>query len=155
VLQVEDEQKLKPNTVYVIPPNRRLVLSDGTIASMPFDEPRGQRAPIDLFFRSLADQQGDGFAVVLSGAGSDGVVGVKAIKEGGGLIIVQDPKDAEYPSMPRSAIATGVADVIAPVADIPTHLANLVRNKKLIQIHQIEGEDDSALRRIIAFLRAR
>ena len=77
------------------------------IAAAAFDEPRGHRAPIDLFFRSLAEQHGDGFAIILTGAGSDGAVGVRAVKEAGGIILVQDPNEAEYPSMPRSAIATG------------------------------------------------
>ena len=84
----------------------RLVLADDTISTLPFDEPRYQRAPIDLFFRSLAEQQKDGmaYAIVLTGAGADGAIGVKAIKESGGIVLVQDPSDAEFPSMPRSAI---------------------------------------------------
>ena len=71
--------------------------------------------PIDLFFRSVAERLGDGFAVILSGAGSDGAVGVRAVKEAGGIILVQDPNEAEYASMPRSAIATGVADFEPPI----------------------------------------
>ena len=67
----------------MIPPNRRLLISDKFIETASFEEPRGQRAPIDLFFRSLATQHGDGFAIVLSGGGSDGSVGVRAIREMG------------------------------------------------------------------------
>src|SRR5262245_41222858 len=70
VHQVDAKMPLQANSVYVIAPDRRLVITDGDISSLPFDEPRGQRAPIDLFFRSLAEQHGDGFAVVLTGAGS-------------------------------------------------------------------------------------
>ena len=72
VAAVTDTVPLEGNRVYVIPPDRRLEISDRSIAAVPFDEPRGRRAPIDLFFRSLARQLGDGFAIVLSGGGSDG-----------------------------------------------------------------------------------
>src|SRR5215470_8602148 len=89
---------LQPDHVYVIPPDRRLHITDDEIATAEFDEPRGKRAPIDLFFRSLAEQTGDGCAVILTGAGSDGVVGVRAVKESGGIILVQDPSEAEFPS---------------------------------------------------------
>ena len=118
VNQVQDQVRLEANTVYVIPPNRRLLITDQDIGTFPFDEPRGRRSPIDQFFVSLADQHGDGYAIILSGAGSDGSQGLKAIKEGGGLILVQDPEEAEYGSMPRSAIATGLADFVAPVRQI-------------------------------------
>lgn len=155
VHQVDEKMRLEANCVYVIAPDRRLVITNGDIASLPFDEPRGQRAPIDLFFRSLAEQHGDGFAIVLTGAGSDGVVGIKAIKEAGGLILVQDPKDAEYSSMPRHAIATGVADVVAPVAELPAKLAELARQKHRMLAQNVRDDEDGSLRRILAFLRAR
>lgn len=155
VREVEEQQPLEPNCVYVIAPDRQLLISNGDIASVPFEEPRGKRAPIDAFFRSLAEQHGDGFAIVLSGAGADGMIGIKAIKEAGGVVIVQDPKDAEYSSMPRSAISTGLADVVAPANAIPGILADLVRNKHRIQEHQVADDAESALRRILAFLRAR
>ena len=75
VNQVQDRVRLEPNTVYVIPPNRRLLITDQDIGTFPFDEPRGRRSPIDQFFVSLADQHGDGYAIILSGAGSDGSQG--------------------------------------------------------------------------------
>src|SRR5262249_19116909 len=106
---------LTPNTVLIIPPNLRLEVANNHIATEPFDEPRGKRAPIDLLFRSLGERHGDGFAVVLSGNGSDGAVGLKTIKENGGVILVQDPAEAEFGPMPRSAIATGLADAVLPV----------------------------------------
>ena len=95
----------------------RLHIVDHEISAHAFDEPRGHRAPIDMFFRSLAEQHGDGFAVILSGAGSDGAIGVRAVKEAGGIVLVQDPNEAEYSSMPRSAIAMGVADFVLPVRE--------------------------------------
>src|SRR5581483_9747714 len=103
-------------------PGRRLRISDHELSTAEFDEPRGQRAPIDLFFRSLAEQHGDGFAIILTGAGSDGAIGVRAVKEAGGLILVQDPGEAEFPSMPSSAIATGIADVVLPVRELAARL---------------------------------
>jgi two-component system, chemotaxis family, CheB/CheR fusion protein len=92
VIEIGTRQHLEANHVYVIPPDRRLQMIDHEISALEFDEPRGQRAPIDLFFRSLAEKLGDGFAVILSGAGSDGSTGVRAVKEAGGIILVQEPK---------------------------------------------------------------
>jgi two-component system CheB/CheR fusion protein len=149
VTQVEGTAALKPDHVYIIPPNRGLRISDDEVSAHEFDEPRGKRAPIDLFFQSLADQHGDGFAIILTGAGSDGAVGVKAVKEAGGIILVQDPSEAEYPSMPRSAIATGVADFILPVREIATRVAELARNKQSM-FSQLRDSDEGYLRRILA-----
>ena len=118
VAQVNEPAPLEPDHVYVIPPDRHLRISDNEISAHEFDSPRGRRAPIDLFFRSLAEQHGDGFAIILTGAGSDGAVGLKAVKEAGGIILVQDPNEAEYASMPRSAIATGLADFVLPLREI-------------------------------------
>jgi two-component system, chemotaxis family, CheB/CheR fusion protein len=128
---------------------------DHEVSAMVFDEPRGQRSPIDLFFRSLAEQLGDGFAVILSGAGSDGAIGVRAVKEAGGIILVQDPNEAEYASMPRSAIATGVADFILPARDIGKRLVDLIRIKESVATPDIRNFDEELLRRILAHLRAR
>ena len=96
VVQVTARERVQADHVYVISPDRRLQLVDHEISAFAFDQPRGQRAPIDLFFRSLADQLGEGFAVILSGAGSDGALGARAVKESGGIILVQDPNEAEY-----------------------------------------------------------
>jgi chemotaxis response regulator CheB len=93
-------------------------LIDHEISPTEFEEPRGKRAPIDGFLRSATERTGDGFAIILSGAGSDGAIGVRAVKEAGGIILVQDPEEVEYSPMPRSAIASGVADFILPVRDL-------------------------------------
>src|ERR1043165_1014488 len=130
VVQVADRTKLEPNHVYVIPPARQLELVDHEISAKPFDEPRGQRAPIDLLFRSVAERLGDGCAVILSGAGSDGARGVRAVKESGGIILVEDPDEAEYSSMPRAAIATGVVDFILPVQELARRLGGLIKGKQ-------------------------
>ncbi len=142
VQQVNRKETLEPNKIYVIPPDRKLLITDHEIATSHFDEPRGKRSPIDQFFRSLADQHGDGFAVVLTGAGSDGTVGAKAIKEAGGLILVQDPEEAEYPSMPRSAIATGLADVVAPVRELARQLVELLKVKAHVPAETLAPDDE-------------
>jgi len=156
VIQVNKREPLATDTVYVIPPNRRLLISDNAIETAPFDEPRGQRAPIDLFFRSLAEQHGDGFAVVLSGGGSDGAIGVKAMREKGGLILVQDPSEAEHASMPRNAIAAG-ADFVLPVREIAAQLVELARTKAHVNVRALEekASSDELVRRILGLLRAK
>src|SRR5581483_5777179 len=155
VSQVTDRTSIKPNHVYVIPPDRRLEMSDHEVVPLRFDEPHGRRLPIDQFFRSVAEKLGDGFAIILSGAGSDGVVGVRAVKESGGIILVQDPAEAEYPSMPRSAIATGVADVILPVQGIAARLVDLIRLKRYNRLAAGPKIDEDQFRRILAHLRVR
>jgi two-component system CheB/CheR fusion protein len=120
VVAVTGSMPLMADRVYVIPPDRQLEISDNEIAAVSFEEPRGHRAPIDTFFRSLATQKGDGFAVILSGGGSDGAVGIKAVKEAGGIILVQDPAEAEFSSMPSAAIATEGVDFVLPIRDVQT-----------------------------------
>jgi two-component system CheB/CheR fusion protein len=159
VAQVELSAKLENNHVYVIAPNSRLVVADHTISAFPFDEPRSQRAPIDLFFRSLAERHTDGFAyaIVLTGAGADGTIGVKCIKEAGGIVLVQDPNEAEYPSMPRSAIAADVADFVLPLRDLAEQLVELLKNGKgePSPAAGLDNDDEGMLRRILAHLRVR
>src|SRR5215216_6460541 len=106
VRQVDGLVRVEKDHVYVIPPNRRLTMADSQIDLTEFNEPRGQRAPIDYFFRSLARGHPNSVGIILSGGGTDGAVGVKAIKEEGGLLMVQHPDEAEYNSMPNAAIAT-------------------------------------------------
>jgi two-component system CheB/CheR fusion protein len=154
VQQVNDAPKLQPNCIYVIPPDRELVIEGDDVAARPFSEPRGQRAPIDMFFRSVAAGRGDGLAVVLSGSGADGSLGVRAIKESGGVVFAQDPADAEYSMMPQNAIATGAADFVAPIPELVERLTEVARSRDAVRSL---GADDAAneLRRIIGFLRAR
>ncbi len=155
VIQVTNREALEADHVYVIAPDRRLQLVDHEISALAFDEPRGQRAPIDLLLRSLADQLGDGFAVIMSGAGSDGTIGVRAVKEAGGIILVQDPNEAEYSSMPRSAIATGVADFILPVRALANQLVALIGVKSSVSATDSHNFDEELLRSILAYLRVR
>ena len=155
VHQITKKTELKHDCIYVIPPDRQLRISDDEIAAVPFREPRGQRTPIDLFFRSLAEQHSDGFAVILTGAGSDGAIGVRAVKESGGIILVQDPEEAEYPSMPSSAIATEAADFVLPVKDLAGRLTELLREKPRPPRLPKDTDGEELLRRILAHLRVR
>ena len=155
VAQVSGRIPLEPGHVYVIPPNRQLLVIDQHLAIAEFDEPRWQRAPIDLFFRSLAAQRGDDFAIILSGAGSDGSVGIKAVKEAGGIILVQDPDEAEYGSMPRSAIATGLADFVLPLREIAGRLPELIRNRRNPLLDVLTETDGEAMQRVLSHLRVR
>ncbi len=155
VAQVVGRVALQPRHVYVIPPNRQLLATDHHLALAEFDEPRWQRAPIDIFFRSLAGQHGDDFAVILSGAGSDGSVGIKAVKEAGGIILVQDPDEAEYGSMPRNAIATGMADFVLSVREIAERLPGLVRDRRNPNAGALSETDGEAMQRILSYLRVR
>ena len=123
VVQVSDRLKIKPDHVYVIPPNKNMSLLHEILHLLDPGEPRGLRLPIDFFFHSLADdlhQQSIG--LILSGMGSDGSLGLRAIKEKGGGSFVQDPSSAKFDGMPRSAIAACTPDIIAPVEELPGKL---------------------------------
>ncbi len=155
VTQIGARDRLQADHVYVIPPDRSVLVVDHEVSATQFVEPRGHRTPIDLFFRSVAERLGDGFAVVMSGAGSDGAIGVRAIKEAGGIILVQDPAEAEYSSMPHSAIATGAADFILPVSELAKRLVDLIRIKQSDAVPDIRHFDEQLLRRTLAHLRQR
>ncbi|MDX1548417.1 MAG: chemotaxis protein CheB, partial [Rhodothermales bacterium] len=135
VLQVEDGTHVEPNHVYVIPPGTSLSIEGGVLRLSDPVKRRGHRAPIDLFFRSLAEDQGErAVAVVLSGTGSDGTLGLKAVKERAGITMAQDPDDAEYDGMPRSAIATGLVDVALPAGELARKLVEYSRNADRIRL---------------------
>ncbi|HVY86834.1 MAG TPA: chemotaxis protein CheB [Caulobacterales bacterium] len=120
VRQVVDGAAIEPNCVYLIPPNASLIIERAKLKLSEFSEPRGFRRPIDVFFRSLAVDQGSNAAcVVLSGTGADGSEGLRAVKEAGGLTLVQDPGSAKYDGMPKSAAATGLVDKVLNVPDMP------------------------------------
>jgi two-component system, chemotaxis family, CheB/CheR fusion protein len=155
VQEVEDEAELRADCVYVIAPGRQLRIADHHIAALPFDTPRGQRAPIDLFLGSLAAQHSDAFAVILTGAGADGAVGVRAIKEAGGIVLVQDPDEAEYSSMPRNAIATEAADFVLPLQALAERLVDLIGNRNRTVESLREETQNEELRRILSLVRAR
>jgi two-component system, chemotaxis family, CheB/CheR fusion protein len=123
VFEVEDGMAVRPNCAYIIPPNRDMAILNGTLLLLEPSSPRGMRLPIDYFFRSLAqDQREQAICIVLSGSGSDGMLGVRAIKGEGGMVMAQEPETAEYDNMPRSAIATGLVDYVLPPAEMAAQL---------------------------------
>jgi len=128
VQQVTDTVRVEANHVYVIPPGKTLSSANGHLTCGDLTGDAGRRVAVDLFFRTLADTHGpNAAAIVLSGADGDGAIGIKRIKERGGLTIAQDPDEAEHSGMPRSAIATGMVDWILPVRDMPTRLGAYTR----------------------------
>jgi two-component system CheB/CheR fusion protein len=123
VFQVEDGMVIKPNCAYIIPPNRDMALVNGALQLLEPTLARGIRLPIDFFFRSLAQDQHDrAVCIVLSGTGSDGALGVRAVKGEGGMVMAQTPESTEYDGMPRSAIATGMVDFVLPPNEMPAKL---------------------------------
>jgi two-component system CheB/CheR fusion protein len=123
VTQVTEEQEIEPNHIYVIPPGRNLSTINSHLRLSSIEENREGRAPIDHFFETLANTHGPrSIGVILSGTGADGSFGVRKIKEQGGLTIAQDPKEAQFDSMPHNAIATGQVDFVLPMAEMPWHI---------------------------------
>jgi two-component system CheB/CheR fusion protein len=128
VLQVNEPVALQPNHVFVAPPNRNLFAVGDQLGLAALEEQRSERAPIDYFFRTVANTlRMRAICVVLSGSGSDGTQGLRSVKEMGGLTVAQDPADAEYDAMPKSAIATGQVEIVLPVEDIAAKLLEYVR----------------------------
>ena len=168
VMVATDGATVKPNSVYVIPPGKFLASVNGHLRLVDAEDHRGKRAAVDYFFRTLAETHGgQSLAVVLSGAGGDGALGLKRVKELGGLTIAQDPDEAEHPDMPRSAIATGVVDWVLGVKEMPAKLLAYVKQRGEIKLPGEEGphpaepvelspdEHKAALRDVLAFLNTR
>ncbi|MFC1509083.1 chemotaxis protein CheB [Candidatus Omnitrophota bacterium] len=129
VYQIEDKVEIKPDCIYITAPNKEIAILQGKLHLMVPTERHGLRLPIDYFFRSLADERSEkAICIVLSGTGTDGTLGVKAVKGNGGLAIVQEEKSAKYDGMPRSAISTGVVDYILPVEDMPENIIKYVKH---------------------------
>ncbi len=127
VSEVKDGMVVSPNCAYIIPPNKDMAFINGALQLLKPAAPLGQRLPIDFFFRSLAlDQHQHAIGIVLSGTGSDVTAGIRAIKAEGGIALVQKLESAEYDGMPRSVIATGLADFILPPAEMPKQLISYV-----------------------------
>jgi two-component system, chemotaxis family, CheB/CheR fusion protein len=157
VIQVKDRTKVRPDWVYVIPPNRDMSILHGVLHLLEPAAPRGLRLPIDFFLRSLAlDQQERSIGVILSGMGSDGTLGLRAIKEKAGVVLVQEPATAKFDGMPRSAIDAGLADMVAPVEALPGKIIAYLQRAPLIAQTEVALEDkaQSALEKVVTLLRA-
>jgi len=157
VVQVRDRLRVEPDTVYVIPPNKDMSILHGVLHLLVPTAPRGLHLPIDFFFRSLADDQRNrSIGVVLSGMGSDGTLGLRAIKEKEGGTFVQSIAAAKFSGMPQSAIDAGLADVVAPAEELPVRIAAYERRVPGISRPETAIEDQhlSALEKVFVLLRA-
>jgi two-component system CheB/CheR fusion protein len=159
VTQVRETVTLAPSHVYVIPPNSSLRVSSGSLVLSPQTQFEQRKAPVDIFFRTLADAYGEkAAAVVLSGTGSDGSSGLKRVKEYGGLTMVQDPDEAEHGEMPATALATGLVDYVLPVAEMPRRIVEYherASESAAVPRGPSPREETEALRDIMTLLRAR
>jgi two-component system, chemotaxis family, CheB/CheR fusion protein len=156
VYQAKDRMVVEPNCVYVIPPNKSMSILRGTLYLFKPIEARGLRLPVDFFLRSLADDRQELCAgVILSGMGSDGSIGIRAIKEKNGIVMVQDPVTAKFDSMPRNAIASVIVDIVAPPGQLPEKLYAFLKHIPRVRTdRQVETKDKSALDKVIILLRA-
>lgn len=160
VVEVQDQMQVEPDHVYVIPPNREMAIFHGVLQLSVPEQPRGKRMPIDAFLHSLAEDQGElAIGIILSGTGTDGTLGLRAILGAGGVSLVQEPATAKYNGMPDSAIDAGYATLVLPVEKMPEALMSGLRahnmpqpaptvitsdiNKILMQLHSATGHDFS------------
>jgi two-component system, chemotaxis family, CheB/CheR fusion protein len=159
VAQAIDGMPLERNCVYVIPPHAYLSVRDGMLRLIQPPALHGARLPFDFFLHSLANGYGErAVCVILSGTGADGSVGLKAISEKGGLVIAQDPEEAAFDGMPRSAISTGAVNLVLPVGEIPQALIRYAGHPYLTDGSGAASSnkyDDKSLSEIIELLRTR
>lgn len=157
VFEVKDGMEVAPNCAYIIPPNRDMAFLNGSLQLLAPSAPRGLRMPIDFFFRSLAhDQHERAICIVLSGTGSDGTLGVRAIKGEGGMVMAQTPASTEYDGMPRSAIATGLVDFELLPSEMPAQLIAYVTHAfgKPPRAAAPLLKSENALKKVFVLLRA-
>jgi two-component system, chemotaxis family, CheB/CheR fusion protein len=158
VFEVKEGMQVNPNMLYVIPPNHSLSVFHGRLHLTEVSPQHGFRLPIDSFFRSLAEDRGDkSICIVLSGTGSDGALGLKAIKEAGGMTMAQEESSAKYASMPRSAIATGCVDHILMAEKMPQELMKYIQHPYVlnpVKAGKREEPPEDALDRIFMLLRS-
>jgi two-component system CheB/CheR fusion protein len=157
VIQVIDHTRIQPDCVYVIPPNKDMSILRGVLLLLDPISPRGLRLPINFFFRSLADDRREhSIGVILSGMGSDGTLGLRAIKEKDGVTFVQDPASAKFDGMPRSAIDTGLADVVAPPEELAGKIIRYLSNTPYRIARSsltMSDKDQSGVAKVILLLR--
>ena len=158
VVQVKGRTLVRPDCVYVIPPNKDMSILHGVLHLFEPLEKRGQRLPVDFFLRSLAfDQQQKAIGVVLSGVGSDGTPGLREIKEKSGLVVAQEPSTAKFDSMPRSVIDAGLADIVAPADELPGRIMAYLQRVPYEAIPEtsVDSVTRGALEKILILLRQR
>ncbi len=158
VTRAEDGMLVMPGNVYLIPPKKNLSIFHGKLILTEQDYSRGVNLPIDVFLRSLGEDQAEkSVAIILSGTGSDGMRGVRTVKECGGIVMVQEEESAKFDGMPRAAISTGLADFVLPPEKMPEQLMAFAKHP-----HQTNPEravallsDEDGLTRIFSLLRER
>ena len=158
VKRAEDGLAVEANTIYLIPPKKNLKIFHGRLLLSDQDHNRGINLPIDIFLQSLAEDQADrAAAIILSGTGSDGVRGIRAIKEQGGLVMIQKEETAKFDGMPRAAISTGLADFILDPVDMPMQLTSFVKHPYVARADRSQSliDDENGLTRIFSMLRDR
>ncbi len=159
--KVSNGVQIEANSIYLIPPEKNMVMSDGKLLLTDKESERSLNLPIDIFFRSLAKDAGENtVAIILSGTGSDGSRGIKDVREAGGLIVVQNIETAGFDGMPRAAIGTGVVDLICPPSEMPDQLIAYVNNgdRSAVQQSEFPGDgnhDESTLLRVFRLFRQR
>jgi two-component system, chemotaxis family, CheB/CheR fusion protein len=145
VVEIAPGMKVAADTLYILPPGKFLEIHEGTLAVHEPIEPRGDRMPIDGFFRSLSmDQRENAVAIILSGTGHDGTKGIREIKERGGMVMVQEPEEAGFQDMPRSALQSDVADYILPAEQLHQVLINYVEHNELFDDRPQNVADEAA-----------
>jgi len=158
VYEVEDGMKVKPDCVYIIPPNRDMALRSGKLYLFERQSLHTLRLPIDYFFHSLAtDQHERAIGIILSGTGSDGTLGARAIKSEGGMIMAQKPASTEYNSMPKNAIEAGLVDYILLPSEMPSKLTDFTTYaflKKSQIISPTVVKNENALKKIFILLQS-
>ncbi len=157
VVEAEDGVAVRPNEAYIIPPNKDLAIYHRTLQLTLPEKSRGLRMPIDSFFRSLAEDLGDkAVCIILSGTGTDGTMGLRAVHGAGGLTMVQEAGTAKYEGMPKSALATGMADFVLPVEKMPAQLlayAKKITGKKVLTVSPAD-KPPSGLLKVLMILRS-
>jgi two-component system CheB/CheR fusion protein len=157
VVQIENSIKAERDHVYVIAPDQELTIKDGIVRTNRPTVPRGHRHPVDSFFRSLAEDQGErAIAIVLSGTGTNGSLGLRFIKAEGGIAIAQEPDTAAFQGMPRSAIGTGIVDLVLPPDQMPEALLGLARHAYVREPAKAveDAAPEEQLRTLLALVRA-
>ncbi len=158
VRRAEEGMLVEANSLYLIPPKKNLSIFHGKLLLSESDHSRGLNLPIDVFLRSLADDQGEkSIGVILSGTGSDGVRGIRAIKEAGGMVMAQSEESARFDGMPRAAISTGLADFILAPDEMPPRLLSFIRHPYAAKTDRPQTllSDEDGMTRIFALLRER
>lgn len=157
IYKVQDGQQVETNSIYLIPPRKNMTLYNGKLFLTDQNQHKGLNLPIDLFLQSLAKDRGkNAIAIILSGTGSDGSHGIRAIKEAGGMVMVQDNKSAKFDGMPRSSISTGMVDYILPPEQMPVELLNFVKHpfiKKTQSIENVIQDEEDSYSKILAVVR--